>query len=105
VIPLSATFDVNDIGPLTDFKRRTAEHLQRLKDTGKPQLLTINGRAELVVQDAQSYQRLLEIVDRAEAIAGVIEGLEDVRRGRSVPVDAAFEQVRRVAKKSGSRQR
>lgn len=102
---MSATFDVKDIGPLTDFKRRTAEYLQRLKDTGKPQLLTINGRAELVVQDARSYQRLMEIVDRAEAIAGVIEGLEDVRGGRSVLVDEAFEQIRRAAKKPGPRRR
>jgi prevent-host-death family protein len=100
---MSSSFDVKDIGPLTDFKRSTAKHLRRLKDTGRPQLLTINGRAELVVQDARSYQRLMEIVDRAEAIAGVIEGLEDVRAGRSAPVDEAFASVRREVKKRGRR--
>jgi prevent-host-death family protein len=50
-----------DIHPLTDFKRNTSEFLARLKQTGDPLVLTINGKAELVVQDAKSYQRLLDI--------------------------------------------
>ena len=102
---MSAGFDVKDIGPLTDFKRRTAEHLQRLKSTGRPQILTVNGRAELVVQDARSYQRMLELVDRAEAMAGILEGIEDVRAGRTQPLDEAFEEIRREHKKAGSRRK
>ena len=43
---------IEDIHSLTDFKRKTSEFLRQLKETGKPLVLTINGKAELVVQDA-----------------------------------------------------
>ena len=45
-----------DIHSLTDFKRRTTELVGQLKTTGRPLVLTVNGKAELVVQDAASYQ-------------------------------------------------
>jgi hypothetical protein len=41
-----------DIHSLTDFKRQTPEFLRQLKETGHPLVLMINGKAELVVQDA-----------------------------------------------------
>ena len=44
----------NDIRSLSDFKRKTGELLGRLKRTGHPLVLTINGRAEVVVQDAEA---------------------------------------------------
>lgn len=42
-----------DIQPLTNFKRNTTELLRQMKETGEPIVLTINGRAELVVQDRE----------------------------------------------------
>ena len=57
-----------DIHPLTDFKRNTPEFLRQLKETGNPVVLTINGKAEIVVQDAASYQRLFDLADRLETI-------------------------------------
>jgi hypothetical protein len=58
----------NDIRSLNDFKRNTVDLLDRLRKTGHPLVLTINGKAELVVQDAQACQALL---DRVEAIEGI----------------------------------
>ena len=46
----------NDIRSLSDFKRNTVDLLDRLRKTGHPLVLTINGKAELVVQDAEAYQ-------------------------------------------------
>ena len=51
---------IEDILSLTEFHRHSREHIDRLRATGLPQVLTINGRAELVVQDAIAYQELLE---------------------------------------------
>ena len=48
-----------DIHPLSDFRRRTTEFVRKLKETGRPMVLTLNGRPELVVLDATAYQRLL----------------------------------------------
>lgn len=39
------------------FKRDTAKIVRQLKKTGLPVVLTVNGRAELVVQDAESYRK------------------------------------------------
>jgi len=83
-----------DIQPLTDFKRNTTELLRQMKETGEPIVLTINGRAELVVQDAASYQKLLELVDRLEAIAGVRKGLEESKRGEGQPIEDAVREIR-----------
>jgi len=53
-----------DIGSLTDFNRNTKAHLKRLRRTGRPELLTVNGKAEVVVQTASAYQRLLTSLEK-----------------------------------------
>jgi PHD/YefM family antitoxin component YafN of YafNO toxin-antitoxin module len=53
-----------DIGSLTDFQRNTRAHLKRLRRTGRPELLTLNGKAEVVVQNASAYQRLIESLEK-----------------------------------------
>lgn len=60
--------DLANIRSLSDFQRNTKEHLQRLKDTGKPEVLTVNGQAEIVVQSAAAYQKLLELADLADSV-------------------------------------
>jgi prevent-host-death family protein len=84
-----------DIHSLTDFKRNTAEFMEQLEETGRPLILTVNGQAKIVVQDAAAYQRMLELVDRLEAIEGVRQGLESMKAGKGVP----FEQFKREMEK------
>lgn len=55
-----------DICSMTEFKRRTANVVNRLRDTGRAVILTTNGRADIVVQDAASYQRLLDRIEESE---------------------------------------
>lgn len=69
--------------------------MKRLNKTGKPHVLTVNGRAEIVVQDAEAYQKLLEAVDRAEALEGIRRGLEDVKAGRTRPLADAIDELGR----------
>jgi prevent-host-death family protein len=82
----------NDIRSLSDFKRKTSELISRLKSTGDPLVLTINGRAEVVVQDAEAYQDLL---DRVETIEALHRGFADVNAGRTKPARAVFNRIRR----------
>ena len=81
----------NDIRSLSDFKRNTVELLDRLRKTGHPLVLTINGKAEVVVQDAGAYQTLL---DRVEAIEGIQRGLADVKAGRTKSARQVFDRLR-----------
>lgn len=82
---------IQDIHSLSSFKRHTSEFIQQMKQTGKPVVLTVNGKAELVVQDAESYQKLLNMLEQLETIAGIKQGLEDIDAGRTRPL-AEFEQ-------------
>jgi len=87
-----------DVDSLSEFKRNTAEFIKRLEETGAPVLLTVNGKPRLVVQDAASYQRIRELLDQAETIEAIRQGLEDVARGRTVSLPE-FE--RRMRKQIG----
>ena len=82
-----------DIHSLTEFKLHTPEFVQQLKATGAPLVLTINGKADLVVQDAASYQRLLDLAEEARVLDAIRRGLEDVSAGRTQPVAAAFADI------------
>lgn len=83
-----------DINSLSNFKRNTAEFIRQMKQTGQPVILTVNGKAELVVLDARAYQRLIELADRLETIQALKEGLEDVENGRTRPAREALEELR-----------
>jgi PHD/YefM family antitoxin component YafN of YafNO toxin-antitoxin module len=72
---------LTDIHSLSDFQRNTKEHLQRLKRSGRPEVLTVNGKAEVVVQDARSYQKLLDRAAEAEAVEILRERLKTMGRG------------------------
>ena len=75
-----------DSHSLSDYKRNTSEFLERMRGSGHPLVLTINGKSELVVQDAASYQKLLDRVDELEALEGIKRGLADVAAGRVTPL-------------------
>lgn len=79
---------LQNIHSLTDFLRNAKDYVSRLKKTGQPEVLTINGEAQLVVQDAESYQKLLDAMDRLEAIAGVRRGLEQMHRSEGRTIEA-----------------
>jgi PHD/YefM family antitoxin component YafN of YafNO toxin-antitoxin module len=84
-----------DIQPLTYFRRKSAEAVKHLKATRRPMLLTINGKTEVVVQDAAAYQRLLDIAAHADAEEGIRQGFEDVAEGRTRPAREAVDEIRR----------
>jgi prevent-host-death family protein len=75
-----------DIHSLSDFKRRTGAFVERMRGSGHPLVLTINGKAAIVVQDAAAYQELRDRVDELEALAGIKRGLTDVAAGRVTPL-------------------
>jgi prevent-host-death family protein len=73
---------VNDIQSLTTFRRRSGDFMKQLKKSRRPVVLTVNGKAAAVVQDAGAYQRLLDLAAQADAGEGIRQGVEDAKRGR-----------------------
>ena len=89
-------FDVSkDIQSMTSFRRKPGEFVRRLKKTKRPMVLTIDGKAEVVVQDAESYQRLLDIAAQNDVYEAIRQGTEDVARGRTRPARSVFQALRR----------
>ncbi|MBI3653273.1 MAG: type II toxin-antitoxin system Phd/YefM family antitoxin [Acidobacteria bacterium] len=87
--------DLNDIHSLSEFQRNAKSYIGRMKKTGRPVVLTINGKAELVVHDAASYQKMLDLVEQAETIAAIQIGLEQVEQGRVKPAEKIFKGLRK----------
>jgi prevent-host-death family protein len=83
-----------DIQPMTTFRNHSAEIMQHLKATKRPVVLTVNGKAAAVVQDAEAYQRLVDLAAEANAAEGIRQGLDDVSAGRSQPARQVFDQMR-----------
>ncbi len=43
------------IYPMSDFVKNPQPHLARMKQTRRPTVLTVNGRAEVVILDIETY--------------------------------------------------
>ena len=90
--------DVREVRSVTEFQRNLKGYVGRLKEKKTPLVLTVNGRAELIVQDADSYQELLDRLERAETVAAIRQGMEQFERGEGIPLKQA---ERRLRKKHG----
>ncbi len=84
-----------NVDSLTHFKENSREIIERLKVSGQPLMLTVDGEAELVVLAKESYGRMLALLDRAEAIEGIQKGLAAMERGEGRPAREVFEDIRR----------
>ena len=79
-----------DIQSLTTFRRRSGDFMKQLKRSKRPVVLTIKGKAAAIVQDAEAYQRLLDIAARADAYEGIRQGLGQAKQGKGRDVKEFF---------------
>ncbi len=79
-----------DIQSLTTFRRQSGDFMKQLKKSKRPVVLTVNGKAAAVVQDAEAYQRLLDIAAWADEEEAIRQGLEDAKAGRTRPAREFF---------------
>ncbi len=84
-----------DIQSLTNFRRNSGEFLKQLKTSKRPVVLTVNGKAAAVVQDAQAYQELLDIAARADVYEAIRQGAEDAEQQRTRPARKVLSELRR----------
>lgn len=67
-----------------EFAGRTVEFLKEVRESQQALVLTEDGKAKIVVQDAASYGRLLDRLDALEMLDGIKQGMEDLDAGRVV---------------------
>ena len=88
--------DLREVRSVTDFQRNLKDYVGRLKEKKTPMVLTVNGRAEVVVQNADSYQALLDRLERAETLAAIRQGMEQFERGEGIPLKQAERRLRKL---------
>jgi prevent-host-death family protein len=89
------SLDLAHIHSLSEFQRNTKDVIRKLKKSGKPAVLTVNGQAEVVIQSAEAYQKLLDGQQLLETIRGVSRGLEQANRGGGRPLRTLLEELAR----------
>lgn len=87
--------DLREIRSVTEFQRNLKDYVGRLKEKKTPMVLTVNGRAEVVVQDAEGYQALLDRLERAETVAAIRQGMEQFERGEGISLKQAERRLRK----------
>ena len=83
-------FSLSDIYPLSEFQRGAKMFLDKLKETKSPIVLTVNGKAAAVVQDAESYQKLIDRLELLESIAKIRQSIKEFEQGEGMPLNQAF---------------
>jgi len=66
----------NDIHTLDSFRRQAEQHVDRLKESGRPEVLTVDGKPAVVVQDATAYQAQMEKLQVLENLAESVRQAE-----------------------------
>ena len=79
-----------DIHSLTAFKRNSKGMMKKAKKTGRPLVLTVKGKTEMVVLDPKTYQYVAAQLDM---IASLRRGLEEVDKGKFKPIDQTFDEI------------
>lgn len=77
--------------PMRELKN-TVEVERRCAEEKGPVFVTKNGYGRLVVMDIDYYERTMQKVYEAKLI---LEGLEDVKAGRTVDAETAFSDLRK----------
>lgn len=88
-----------DIQSLSGFKQNASKLIKQVRETKEPVVLTVNGKAAVVIQDAESYQAMLDARERAKTVSILKERLEYVRNGgKLITADEVF---KKISKKYG----
>jgi PHD/YefM family antitoxin component YafN of YafNO toxin-antitoxin module len=85
--------ELTNIHALSEFNRNSKDFVRKLKKTGKPAVLTINGQAEIVVQSAQAYQKLLQEHQLLTTLRGIGRGIAQAKRGEERPMREFLEEL------------
>jgi PHD/YefM family antitoxin component YafN of YafNO toxin-antitoxin module len=86
-----------DVRPVTYLKEHVSSLLDQLDETRRPVVITQNGSARAVIQDAGTYEETRRAIGLLKLAA---QGEADARSGRVRGADEVFALLRRQLKQS-----
>ncbi len=84
-----------DIKTMTELENDPHQIVKQVHDTGRPIVITKNGKPDVVILDAASYERQLKTANLAQMLA---EGEADIKAGRTQPYEEFIKEFRRAKK-------
>ena len=85
--------------PLNQFQQEAPELLHQFQTDKTPIVITINGKAVAVLQDAESYEKLLERLELLETLAGIRQSLGEFEQDKGISIHQAFAQFQYLLSK------
>ena len=79
-----------DITPVTEFRTKAAELIQKIKKTRRPLILTQHGRSAAVLEDVREYENRLE---RLALLESIVKGFQASERGEVTSHKGAMRQL------------
>lgn len=84
---------IEDIRSITELKRDTTTILRHIHDSGRPVVLTVNGKAEAVIVDAGEYEKTTQALNLLKLL---IPAEEDVKEDRLTEAATFFTEFKRA---------
>ncbi len=85
---------IRDIQTLSEFKKNASKLVKQVQETKQSIVLTVNGQAVAVVQDAESYQNSLNDRELAESVDVLKERISKLRKGgERIPAEEVFSKI------------
>ncbi|NBV06139.1 MAG: type II toxin-antitoxin system Phd/YefM family antitoxin [Proteobacteria bacterium] len=66
-----------------------------INKTYNPTVLTINGKAEAVLLDPKSYQKMINKIAELESANKIKSALKEMENKQGIPVQKAFQKLRK----------
>ncbi len=85
---------IEDIMPLSSFRQQASDIIKKMNTAKRPTFITINGKVAAVVQDAESYQQILDKIESLETMLSIARGLEDISGGRVSSLESVSEKLK-----------
>jgi prevent-host-death family protein len=86
--------DTRNIYPLTEFQRNAKDFITQLQDSHKPIILTVNGKAAVIIQDAAAYQELLDQLELERSAVAIRQSMQESKEGKSIDAVEGLKQLK-----------
>jgi prevent-host-death family protein len=84
-----------DLRPLSDLEARASEVVDQVRETGRPVVLTREGRGVAVVLSVEAFEELQGSVTRGEVHRAVEDAERDIAGGRWVEHSEVLDKLQR----------
>tara|TARA_R100001143_G_C3359551_1_gene134640 strand:+ start:262 stop:546 length:285 start_codon:yes stop_codon:yes gene_type:complete len=79
-----------DIEPLSEFRKKSADFVKRLKKEKQPIILTQHGKSAAVLMDVSEFERFTK---KLEMLEDLLEAKQQVEQGKTYTMNQAKERI------------